>query len=108
MSEPEMQEIHVEHLLGRRVRDAGGAAIGRIEELCVDVVDGLPVVVEIHVGPGALLERIGAFVHQLPFFSRIPWTPHIRRIPWDEIDLRDPRHPRLKLPPSASLRTSST
>ena len=89
------REIHVEHLLGRRVRDSRGGNIGRIEELCVDTVDGLPCVVEIDVGPGALFERIGAFVHQLPFFSRIPWSPRVRRIRWDEIDLTDQWHPRL-------------
>jgi sporulation protein YlmC with PRC-barrel domain len=90
------REIHVEHLLGKRVRDARGKAIGRIQELCVDMVDGLPAVVEIHVGPGALFERVGAFVHQLPFFSLIPWTPTLRRIRWDEIDLSDEWHPRLR------------
>lgn len=88
MTDDPAPEIHVERLLGRKVRDARGKVIGRIEELCVDMVDGLPVVVEFHVGPAALFERIGAFVHLLPFFSLIPWTPTLRRIPWNEIDLR--------------------
>jgi hypothetical protein len=88
--------VHVEHLLGRRVRDADGVVVGRLEELCVEIVNGDPVVTEFHVGPAALLERIGAFVHQLPFFALLPWSRRLRRIRWDEIDLTDPRHPRLR------------
>ena len=90
------REVHVEHLLGRRVRDANGAVIGRVEELCVEIVDGDPVVMELHVGPSALLERIGAFVHQLPFVALVPWSRRIHRIRWSEIDLSDPRHPRVR------------
>lgn len=86
-------EVHVERLLGRRVRDANGVVIGRIEELCVEIVDGDPVVTEFHVGSAALFERIGSFVHQLPFFSLIPWKPKLHRIRWNEMDLRDPSHP---------------
>jgi hypothetical protein len=93
------RELHVEHLLGRRVRDANGAVIGRVEELCVEIVDGEPLVTEIHVGAAALLERIGAFVHQLPFVALIPWSPRLHRIRWNEIDWSDPRHPRLRRHP---------
>jgi sporulation protein YlmC with PRC-barrel domain len=93
---PAPHEVHVEHLLGRKVRDAQGKVVGRIEELCVEIRDGEPVVVEIHAGPAALLERIGAFVHQLPFFSLIPRKAQLRRIPWNEIDLRDEWRPCLR------------
>lgn len=103
MSDTVGTEVHVERLLGRRVRDANGAVVGRIEEVCVEIVDGEPVVAEFHVGSAALLERIGAFVHELPFFSLIPRLPRLRTIRWDEIDLRDPSYPRLRARSSSPL-----
>jgi len=36
----EYHEAHVEHLLGRQVRDIDGRVVGRLEELRVEVVDG--------------------------------------------------------------------
>lgn len=93
----EPNEVHVEHLLGRRIRDVHGVVVGRIEELCVDDVDGQPCIVEIHAGPAALLERMGAFIHQLPFFALLPYSPALYRIPWSVLDLRDQRHPRVSV-----------
>jgi len=90
-----IHEAHVEHLLGRRVRDANGKVLGRIEELCAEMVGGELVVVEYRVGPAALLDRIGAWVLLLPFFKLLPLKPTAHRIPWQRIDLSDPNHPRL-------------
>ena len=96
MSDAPGVEVHVERLLGRRVRDANGVVIGRIEELCVEIVDGDPVVTEFHVGSAALFERIGSFVHQLPFFSLLPWTPAMYCVSSADMDLEDVRHPRVR------------
>lgn len=89
-------EIHLEHMLGRRVRDASGAVIGRIEEVRVDIVDGETVVTEWHLGAEALFERLGGMALQLPFIRRMGDRPKSRRIPWQLMDLSDPRHPRLR------------
>ena len=91
----EYQEAHVEHLLGRQVRDIDGRVVGRLEELRVEVVDGEYVVTEYHVGPAALLERVGRFITQLPFFRYIPFAHKGYRVPWTQFNLSDPRHPRV-------------
>jgi len=88
-------EAHVEHLLGRRVRDVDGQVVGRLEELHVQVVDGEHVVTEYHIGPAALFERAGAFITELPFFRYIPFARKGYRVPWTQVDLSDPHRPRI-------------
>lgn len=90
------REVHVERLLGRRVRDFNGVVIGRLEELRCETVDGETVVVEVHVGPAALGERLGGFLFQLPFLRYLPFERWEYRVPWDQVDLGDLEHPRLR------------
>ena len=90
------REIHVEHLLGRRVRDIDGIVIGRIEELVAERVEAARVVTEFHVGPAALLERVGRFMHQLPLINALPLMHWEYRIPWQMLDLSDPNAPRVR------------
>lgn len=91
-----LREVHVEHLLGRRVRDVDDAVIGRIEELVAERVETAHVVTEFHVGPAALLERVGRFVHQLPLLNALPLMHWEYRIPWQLLDLSDPDRPRVR------------
>ena len=90
-------ELHVERLIGKKVRDAGGAVVGRIGELIVENVDGEYVLTEAHVGAAALLERIGAFVTQLPYFALIRMPRWEYRVPWDRFDWTDASRPRLRV-----------
>jgi hypothetical protein len=90
-------ELHVERIIGRKVCDAAGAAIGRIGELIVENVDGEYVVTEVHVGAAALLERVGAFVTQLPYFALIRIPRWEYRLTWDQFDWTDPSRPRLRV-----------
>ena len=90
-------EAHVEHLLGRRVVDIDGRSVGRLEELRAEIVDGDLAVTEFHIGAGALLERIGAFVKQLPFFRYIPFSRRMYRVRWPDFDLSDPLRPRVRV-----------
>ena len=90
------REVHVERLLGRRVRDFNGAVVGRLEELRCETVGGETVVVEIHIGPAALGERFGGFLFQLPFLRYLPFERWEYRVPWDQVDLGDLDHPRLR------------
>ncbi len=92
-----IRELHVEHLIGRRVHDVDGKSVGRVHELCAEHVDGEWVVTELRFGPAALLERVAGFVIQLPFFSLIPRGPRIRRARWQDVDLSDPSHPKLRV-----------
>jgi sporulation protein YlmC with PRC-barrel domain len=85
-------EVRVEHLLGRRVRDEGGRVLGRIEEMCVEVVDGELVVLEFHLGAAALMERIAGFTAQLPFLGWLGKRKGVC-VDWDALDLSDVQRP---------------
>ncbi len=88
---PAVHEVHVEKLLGRRVRDAAGRVVGRIEEIHTD---DKGVVSEFLVGPAALWERLGQSTLELPFIRLLGMEPSSHRVPWNELDLTDPDHPR--------------
>ncbi|HEU4697744.1 MAG TPA: hypothetical protein VFS40_01040 [Gemmatimonadales bacterium] len=97
---PTTREVRVELLAGRRVRDAAGAAVGRIEEIHAERQDLECIVEEFVVGPAALLERLGAwaggttpFKHLGGLAKRLRWE---YRIPWHLVDLSDPAHPRVR------------
>ena len=90
-------ELHVERLIGKKVRDAGGEVVGRIGEFIVEHLDGDYVLTEVHVGPAAMLERVGGFVTQLPFFAVIRLAQWQYHIAWDQFDWTHPDEPRLKV-----------
>ena len=77
-----VREIHVELLLGRKVRDADDRVVGRIEELRSAIVDGERVVTEFHIGPAALLERIGVVASELPLLRLLGSGVAPRSVPW--------------------------
>jgi sporulation protein YlmC with PRC-barrel domain len=93
------RELHVERLVSRQVVDAEGKPVGRIEELLAEQQGSDYVVTEVHVGRAGLAERfsvraVGTMFTRLfgaRSFSEKPW-----RIPWHDLDLHDPEHPRLK------------
>lgn len=93
-----MAKLHInaELLLGAKVRDTEGRKVGRIEEFKCGTQEGHDVVLEYHLGTGAALERILAFVRQLPFFGPLP-AKKIYRVQWQQMDLSDPAHPRLRV-----------
>lgn len=88
------REVRVEELVGRKIRDAAGRTIGRIEELIAEQQGTELVVVEVHVGPGALLERVIDLATLIPRSGTLQrQLRHLRRIPWQQLDLSDPDHP---------------
>ena len=91
-----INEVHVEQLLGRKVIDADGHFVGRIEEMRSEIVDGERVVTEFHLGSKALLERVGAVVSELPFLRVFGSKGTARTIAWNLLDLSDPSRPRLR------------
>ena len=97
-------EVHLERILGRRVVAANGRPVGRLEEVRAEKRGAGLVVVEYHLGPGALLERLSASVLRM-FGGR---RRRIYAVPWAELDLSDPEKPRLRgavedlRPPGAS------
>ena len=88
------REARVEELVGRKVCDVDGRKVGRIEELIAEQHGTELVVVEVHVGPGALLERVIDLTTIIPFSGALQrQLRHLRRIPWELLDLSDPEHP---------------
>ncbi len=90
--------FRLDELVGRPVVDARGRPIGRLHEIVVDVADGRWTVVEYRVGPAALVERLAGFapVRLLRTLVGIRPPAAAYRVPWDRLDLSDPRRPALR------------
>lgn len=88
-----MKTIHFEHLLGRKVWDPEGKKVGRI--LAVSTRrDGKDCVVhEYRLGTAALMTRLGLTAGRL---IGVPIRREPLCVPWDLLDLGDPKKPRLK------------
>jgi hypothetical protein len=84
-----MTEVRAELLVGRRVRDRDGRNAGRIEEIHAERNGGEWRVVEYLLGAGALLDRLSMAIAGRR-------RGHGHRARWDQLDVRDPRHPRLR------------
>jgi sporulation protein YlmC with PRC-barrel domain len=91
------REVRVEMLLSRQVVDAGGARVGRIEEIHAEEHGGELVVVEYLLGPYAVLERLSAWMVGRRIVQALGLGRRRRayKVSWDEMDLSDPAHPRL-------------
>ena len=104
------RECRVELLIGRRVVDANGEVVGRLEEIIADYVDDEYVVREFHVGAYAALERLGngmlgRGLLRLIGGDRI-YTGYI--VPWRHMDLSDPEHPRVTVAKAELSRIGET
>ena len=94
-----MKEVHVERLLGKRVIDSEGRKIGRIHEIVAERGENACTVESFHVGNKALIERLAKWAVPARFGELI--RSKVARpfaIPWDEMDLSDPLHPRTTSP----------
>jgi hypothetical protein len=92
--------IHVELLLDKEVKDPSGRRAGRIEEVRARRVGSEIIVEAYHLGPSAMLERLGAPVLRTKLFRAFGLHKHAhgRRVTWDLMDLSDPLHPKLRCP----------
>jgi sporulation protein YlmC with PRC-barrel domain len=91
------RQVRAEHLVGRIVLDAGGQRAGHVEEIVLAEEGEECVVLEYHLGRYALLERLGqgrlgAALLRLVGGGRVYQG---YAVPWHQMDLRDPDHPRL-------------
>lgn len=83
--------IRLDDLQGRVVRDADGRSVGRIFEIRAEEQGDDLVVVEYHLGSAALLERVGLSIMGLVGVN----AAHVKKVPWDKLDISDPDHPKL-------------
>ena len=96
-------EIRVEVLLGRVVRARNGRRIGRVEEVVAERQGDALVVTEYHLGTAAFLERFSVLVLRLPLRGVRGY-----RVRWDQLDVSDPRRPRLTCPAAELARLDPT
>ena len=90
------QLIHVEQLLGEKVFALNGQPIGRLEDIRTEKNKGHLFVSEFLVGSYAMLERLAAWQMGrmlLDVFGAKRSAGY--RVRWDQLDLSDPRRPRL-------------
>lgn len=92
------REIRIEVLLGAMVRDPDGRRVGRIEEIrAVPDGDGL-VVTHYLLGSTGWRERLSLRGLRLGIRTlRGVGRADRRRLPWQTLDVSDPRRPRLRI-----------
>ena len=98
MSTSKKNEVKLELLIGRRVVDANGVKVGRIEEVLAERDGEDLLVTQYLVGVYGLFQSLsihhfGAGILRLLGARAFSRKPH--RIQWDKLDLSDPEHPRL-------------
>lgn len=92
-------DVHVELLVGTKVHDINGESVGRIEEIRAEQ-DGKSCRVESYlVGASALIDRLSAWTLVRPIKRglRNRRILAVYEVPWQEMDLSDPTHPRLRV-----------
>jgi hypothetical protein len=92
------QYLHAELLLGRKVRDSTGASAGRIEEFIARRRGDECVVEQYVLGREGLRERLSVAGLSMTFLGFLGAYGHkgARHVPWDQVDLSDPKRPQLK------------
>jgi hypothetical protein len=87
--------VHLELLVGRRVRAKNGRPVGRLGEVCAERRGQECLVTEYHIGTEALLE--GLLAGAMSVFGMARRTSG-RRARWDQLDVSDPDRLRLTCP----------
>jgi hypothetical protein len=92
-------EVRLDRLLGRQVLAGNNHTLGRLEEFRTQQQGNRCVIIEYVIGPIGLFERLGVGVKLL--FGR-QGSGYAAR--WDQLDITDPEHPRLRCPIEALRR----
>ena len=89
--------LRLERLMGRRLVDAQGHAVGCIEDVVAEPVGDEYLVTHVVVTSAKRLGQLLGFMHQIPTLRALGLgrRPRVRRIPWTWLDLSDPDRPRL-------------
>jgi len=89
---PQDRGLRLELLVGRTVIDAKGRRVGRIRDIIGDRSASGCSIVAVLIAPARLLD----FAWLVASAVGRHHDPNYRRIPWDALDLSDPRRPRLR------------
>ena len=96
-----MIEINAELLIGRKVCDTNGEKVGRIEEFRVTNKEKACLVEGYLVGTSALIDRLSAWTLIRPIHKALRGRmDSVYDVPWEQMDLSDPEHPKLRIPKS--------
>jgi sporulation protein YlmC with PRC-barrel domain len=92
--------IHLERVLGKKVYDSAGKYAGRIEEIIGDNTGAYGEIQEYLLGRVALFDRlsIATLSREIVRLLGARMSVASHRVPWRQMDLTDPEHPRLKCP----------
>jgi sporulation protein YlmC with PRC-barrel domain len=96
------REIRLSDVVGRKVYDADGRSIGRVEELLAEIElhehGNDYVVVEVHVGAYGALEALCGSIFARRLLRRVGRFIRHRhhRVPWTLMDFSDPVTPRVR------------
>ena len=90
-------KVHL--LVGTKVHDVDGRKVGRIEEIRVKREEKALLVESYLIGASALIERLSArtLVRPISQFLRARHIYSVYEVPWQEMDLSDPKRPLLKI-----------
>jgi sporulation protein YlmC with PRC-barrel domain len=85
--------VRLQALVGELVHDVNGARVGRIRSVEAEQEGDDCVIREYRLGGEALLSRLGLSALRL-----VGWRTHGEPlcVPWDQLDISDPEHPRLR------------
>jgi len=92
------RKIHLERLLGKMVYDRDGRKAGRIEEVRARVSAEGCLVEAYLLGRAGLIARLSipGLTQMVLGFAGAKGAPTAREVPWHQMDLTDPRRPRLR------------
>lgn len=95
---PGSKRVRLHWLLGREVVDSNGDRVGHFEEAHARIVAGQCLVQEYLLGQTGMLERLSiADLSMLPIrMLGGRRTAHGYHVPWDQMDLSNPKKPRLR------------
>jgi hypothetical protein len=92
-------DLNVELLLGTTVRDANGEKVGRIEDFRAEQGGKSCHVQSYLIGASALIQRLSAWALVRPIHRALRGRKlySVYEVPWQEMDLSDPKRPRLRV-----------
>jgi sporulation protein YlmC with PRC-barrel domain len=94
-----VMDTKVHLLVGTKVHDVDGRKVGRIEEIRVEP-QGKALLVESYlIGVSALIDRLSArtLVRPIGRLLRARHIYSVYEVPWQEMDITDPKRPVLKI-----------
>ena len=95
-----MRRIQLREILGKKVTDPNGVAVGHLEEVEAERGEKECVIQAYIVEHRGLLDRVSSWALTSSMQKALQRNREKRpfRLPWDQMDLADPHHPRVLIP----------